>query len=62
MIYIPIGETVWFNQSNLHHSSFYKEAWPDTWGKSGIPDDRFPFHDYYADGSEISLDAVQVRF
>ena len=35
--------------------------YPDTWGKSGIPYDRYPFHTYYADGSAISEEVLQVK-
>ena len=55
-----IGKTSWFNQSTIHHATFYTEMYPDTWGKSGIPFERFPFHTYYGDGSEIHNDVIQV--
>ena len=29
--------------------------------KSGIPDDRFPFHTYYGDFTQIRFDVIMVR-
>ena len=44
----------------MHHATFYTDMYPDTWGTSEIPFNRFPFHTYYGDGSEISADVIQV--
>ena len=36
--------------------------YPDTWGKSDISFDKFPFQVYYGDGSQIKDEVIQVRF
>ena len=56
------GETLWFNQTNIHHPTWYTEMYPDTWGKSGIPFDKYPFQVYYGDGTEIKPDVIQVFY
>ena len=58
----PKGTALWFNQANIHHPTWYTEMYPDTWGKSGIPFDKFPFQVYYGDGSQIKDEVIQVRF
>ena len=59
-IIIILGQQLWFNQAHAHHASYYNYMYPDTWGKSGIPLEKYPFHTYYGDGSAISEDVLQV--
>ena len=59
-IIIILGQQLWFNQAHAHHASYYNYMYPDTWGKSGIPFEKYPFHTYYGDGSAISEDVLQV--
>ena len=35
--------------------------YPDTWGKSSIPFDKFPFQVNYSDGCEIKPDVIQAE-
>ena len=60
-IIIILGQQLWFNQAHAHHASYYNYMYPKTWGKSGIPFEKYPFHTYYGDGSEINEDVLQVK-
>ena len=51
------GEKIWFNQLTSAHASYFK-AHP-AYGKLSIPDDNFPFHSYYGDGSDIEPAVLQ---
>ena len=51
------GEIIWFNQVHLHSPSYHK-AHPKFYGTE-IPDDKFPAHCYYGDGSDIEVEVVQ---
>ncbi|XP_035686982.1 dapdiamide synthesis protein DdaC-like [Branchiostoma floridae] len=51
------GEEIWFTQPHSMNASYFK-AHPD-WSKKDIPDNRYPFHTYYGDGSDIPLDVLQ---
>ena len=53
------GEKIWFNQITSYHASYFR-ALPlyENTGDS-IPDDQFPFHCYYGDGSDIEPDVLQ---
>lgn len=51
------GEKIWFNQATSHNGSYYRDM-PNFYGTQ-IPDDKFPCHTYYGDGSEIEPEALQ---
>jgi len=51
------GEKIWFNQATSHNGSYYRDM-PNFHGTE-IPDDKFPCHIYYGDGSEIEPEALQ---
>ena len=51
------GEKIWFNQVHVHNRSYHK-AHPKFIGME-LPDDKFPAHTYYGDGSEIEPDVLQ---
>ncbi|XP_074655458.1 dapdiamide synthesis protein DdaC-like [Tubulanus polymorphus] len=51
------GEMLWFNQCHSQNASYFK-AHPDFCDKD-LPDDRYPFHTYYGDGSDIEPDVLQ---
>ena len=51
------NEKIWFNQAHSHHGSYYK-AMPTFYGQE-IPDDKFPCHVYYGDGSVIEPETIQ---
>ena len=50
-------ERVWFNQADLHHTSYLKDS-PMFVGQE-LPDHLYPYHTYYGDGSEIEPDTLQ---
>ena len=50
-------EKVWFNQVTIHNGSYYNSL-KGFIGKE-IPDDKFPNHTYYGDGSEIEPEVIQ---
>ena len=51
------GEKLWFNQATAVHGSYYKSL-PTSAGKD-IPEDKFPSHTYYGDGSVIERETLQ---
>ncbi|XP_070568316.1 dapdiamide synthesis protein DdaC-like [Ptychodera flava] len=51
------GEDVWFNQYHSHHATYFKDH--PLWAHLDIPDDRYPFHCYYGDGSEVEEEVLQ---
>ena len=51
------GEKVWFNQVATHNNSYHKAK--PTFIGAEIPDDKFPFHTHYGDGSEIEPEVLQ---
>ena len=50
-------EKLWFNQITAGHASYFK-AHPAFEGVT-MPDDNYPFHCYYGDGSDIELAVLQ---
>ena len=52
------GEKIWFNQAHLHHASYYK-AYPWPIVDAEVPDDKYPMHTYYGDGSDIEPEVLQ---
>ena len=55
------GEKVWFNQAHTHHASYYK-PWPEQilfHFPPETPDEKYPSHTYYGDGSEIEPEVIQ---
>lgn len=53
------GEKVWFNQAHIHNASYYKYR-PNTFSDvHEIPDEKYPAHTYYGDGSEIEPEVIQ---
>ncbi|XP_077864783.1 uncharacterized protein LOC144350474 [Saccoglossus kowalevskii] len=51
------GEEVWFNQLHSHNASYFKDH--PSWTNQNIPDDRYPFHSYYGDGSVVEPGTLQ---
>ena len=51
-------ERVWFNQADLHHTSYLKDS-PMFVGQE-LPDHLYPYHTYYGDGSEIEPDPFSI--
>ncbi|XP_077988161.1 dapdiamide synthesis protein DdaC-like [Glandiceps talaboti] len=51
------GEEVWFNHITGHHASYYKDH--PSWAHLDIPDNKFPAHCYYGDGSEVEEETLQ---
>ncbi|XP_077977805.1 dapdiamide synthesis protein DdaC-like [Glandiceps talaboti] len=51
------GEDVWFNHIHAHHASYFK--YHPMWSHLDLPDNRYPFHSYYGDGSELEEETVQ---
>lgn len=53
------GEKIWFNQTHSHNASYYKYR-PNTFSDAHeIPDEKYPAHTYYGDGSEIEPEVIQ---
>ena len=50
-------EKVWFNQVTINNGTYFNSL-PGFIGKE-IPDDKFPNHTYYGDGSEIEPEVIQ---
>ena len=51
------GEKIWFNQA-IHHHCTYSKALPQYKG-SDLPDEKYPCHTYYGDGSDIEPEVLQ---
>ena len=51
------GEKIWFNQAHSHQASYYK-TW-STFADPKLPDDKYPAHTYYGDGSDIEPEVIQ---
>jgi len=51
------GEKIWFNQAHSHHASGYKQM--PGFIDVQIPDEKYPAHTYYGDGSEIEPEVIQ---
>jgi hypothetical protein len=51
------GERCWFNQIHAHHKTFYTNH-PFFFDKP-VPDDRWPVHCTYGDGTEIEPDVLE---
>ena len=51
------GEKIWFNQAIQHHCT-YSKALPQFKG-SDLPDEKYPCHTYYGDGSDIEPEVLQ---
>jgi len=51
------GEKIWFNQAHSHHASYYKPM--PGFLDVQIPDEKFPAHTYYGDGSKIEPEVIQ---
>ena len=51
------GERLWFNQVHSHNPSYHKSL--PTFINSEIPDEKFPNHSFYGDGSEIEPEVLQ---
>jgi len=51
------GEELWFNQCHSQNASYFK-AHP-YFCNLDIPDNRYPFHTYYGDGTEIEPEVLQ---
>lgn len=51
------GQPVWFNQANVHHNTYYKES-PMFEGVH-LPNDMYPTHATYGDGSEIDPEVIR---
>ncbi|XP_077980263.1 dapdiamide synthesis protein DdaC-like [Glandiceps talaboti] len=50
-------EKVWFNQVSLHHASFFD--YHPRWVGVRCPGNKYPFHTYYGDGTEIDIGTIQ---
>lgn len=57
MLHPVTGEKIWFNQVTSYHASYFR-ALPQ-YEDVNIPDDHFPFHSYYGDGSDIESEVLQ---
>ena len=57
MTHPETGEQLWFNQPTVHHCTYYKES-PMYDGVS-MPDDQFPTHTSYGDGTTIEPEVIQ---
>ena len=44
----------WFNQATTHHCSYYRTSQGDK-----IPDNKYPGHSFYGDGSDIEPAVIQ---
>ena len=51
------GENVWFNQADGHHASYYKQM--PGFIDLKIPDEKYPAHTHYGDGSDIEPEVIQ---
>ncbi|XP_077977822.1 dapdiamide synthesis protein DdaC-like [Glandiceps talaboti] len=51
------GEELWFNQLHLNHASYFKVS--PHFVHLNIPDDQYPSHCYYGDGSDIEEETLQ---
>lgn len=51
------GEKIWFNQVTSFHASYFR-ALP-LYENVNMPDNHFPFHSYYGDGSDIEHEVLQ---
>lgn len=53
------GEKVWFNQVHVHNASYYKSRPGPVLSNAEIPDEKYPAHTYYGDGSDIEPEVIQ---
>ncbi|XP_070569219.1 dapdiamide synthesis protein DdaC-like isoform X1 [Ptychodera flava] len=51
------GQEVWFNHLNGHHASYLKDH--PLWVDVNIPDEKYPIHTYYGDGSDVEEEVLQ---
>ena len=52
------GEKIWFNQAHNHRASNFKHM-PGFPLDVQTPDEKYPAHSYYGDGSEIEREVIQ---
>ncbi|KAJ7318927.1 hypothetical protein OS493_036799 [Desmophyllum pertusum] len=51
------GKKIWFNQAHQHNATYYKTL--PAFAGVNIPDEKFPTHTYYGDGSVIPPETIQ---
>ncbi|XP_070568318.1 dapdiamide synthesis protein DdaC-like isoform X2 [Ptychodera flava] len=57
IVHPKTGQEVWFNQLSSNHASYFKDH--PAWAHVDIPDDKYPCHTYYGDGSEFEEEVIQ---